>query len=165
MKKRADDIEIGERLYDFGDICSGLVVSKMNDPDKPTRAYILIRSDNGTFTIYGVCRDACVSPFLTRLIPESVMKQFLFDAFVGQELEYVAGQKNVTRVPIITAPRYAPPAHKPVHAPAPVVEPVKPVQSDEPESTPPSRSIATASAEPEEPAPADTRILPEIDFP
>jgi hypothetical protein len=166
MKKRADDIEVGERLYEFGDVCSGIIISKMNDPEKPTRAYMLVRSDNGSFSIYGVCRDACAAPHLTRFIPAPVMKQFLFDAFVGQELEHVPGKTNVTRVPLVTEPKYAPPVRgrQPPSVSAPVL-PAAPDRSDEPETTSMAEPPVAPGPAPDPEPEVDSRMLPEIDFP
>ena len=109
MKKRADDIELGERVID-GKTDVGIVASKVNDLEVSNRAYLLVRSDRGAYTFYGCLRDAVCEPFLTRYIPEAVLQQFLFDIFLKRDLRYIPDQEDtVVRCAVPTPVNYVGP--------------------------------------------------------
>jgi len=109
LKKRADDIELGERVID-GKTDVGIVASKVNDLELSNRAYLLVRSDKGEYTFYGCVRDAVCEPFLTRYIPEAVLQQFLFDVFLKKDVRYIPNQEEtVVRCAVPTPANYVGP--------------------------------------------------------
>ena len=99
MKKKASEYSIGERFIEADHHDSGTIVSLTIDPTRPTRAFILVLSDDRNFTIYSCLRDAVSEAVLSRNIPESVMRQFLLKVYLdGEELKYTPGMTE--RVPV-----------------------------------------------------------------
>jgi len=153
MRKKASDYVIGDRFVEADSYVSGTVVSLMIDPVRPTRAFILVCSDDGAYTIYTSLRDAVGKASLSRNIPEPVLRQFLFDVYTGgREMAHVPGM--TTRMPV-SLPEFAP--IKPPKSP--------PVNPDKEETVPevtygpaPVPGMHEEEREPE-------RLLPEVDFP
>jgi hypothetical protein len=162
MKKRASEYNVGELLMEFDGRPAGTVISKMDDPYRVTRAYILVRSADGSWTIYSCLKDAMCDLCLVRNVPEQVMRQFLWDAFVGMELEPISA-KPAVRVPILDPlPSYG----NPESQPALVIntQPQTGPQSSAPEDGQSSfpQAAETKGKPPEEASP--DRMLPEFDF-
>ena len=157
-KKKASDYATGDRLHE-ADRDAGTIVSLMVDSVGSTKAFLLVRSDEGEFTIYSCLRDAISEPSLARFIPESVLQRFLFDVyFEGEKPVHTPGME--TRVPV-RLPEFAKRARQPqvepgegepervippsaVYGPAPAVREVKPEAKGEVEPV---------------------RLLPEVEFP
>ena len=98
MKRKASDYAKGDRFLEANHHDAGTVFSLVLDPTRLDRAFILIRSDDGDFTVYSCLRDAVTEPSLARGIPEPVLQRFLFDVyFGGQKLTYTPG---IERVPV-----------------------------------------------------------------
>ena len=161
MRKKASEYSLGDRFFEADHCDMGTVVSLMADPTRSTRAFILVRTDNGEYTIYSCMRDAVSEPGLARMIPEPVLRQFLFDVYVdGHELAYTPGLK--TRVPV-RLPEFKPAKARPV----PEVDEESPLPKV---SAPKSRPVEEEGYEDEsEGGPAvesePVRLLPEISFP
>ena len=99
MKKKASDYSIGDRFMEANHRDAGTVASLVLDPTRVTRAFILVISNDGNFTIYSCLRDAVSEPSLARNIPEPVMRQFLLSVYLGgEELKYTPGMTE--RVPV-----------------------------------------------------------------
>ena len=159
MRKKASDYVIGDRFTEADNHVAGTVVSLMIDPVRKTRAFILVRSDKGEYTLFACQRDAVGQAYLPRNIPEPVLRKFLFDVFTGgNEITHVPG---MTREPVrlpeykvevparSTMPREERPESKTsVMEPEPSQEPVltqEPVSTQEPHQ--------------------EQGLLPEVDFP
>lgn len=156
MKKKASDYSIGDRFLEANHHDAGTVVSLVLDPTRITRAFILVLSNDGNFTIYSCLRDAVSEPSLARNIPEPVMRQFLLSAYLGgRELKYTPGMTErvpvPARLPEMDAVKPMPEQEESVQAEraAPIVE-YGPAPAQEPEPV-----LA------EEPLP----LTPELDFP
>jgi hypothetical protein len=98
MKKKATEYVIGDRFFEY-DRDAGTVFSLAIDERCLNRAYILVRSDVGIFTIFSCFRDAVCEPYVARNIPRQVLTQFLFDVYFDGNEPCV--QKNVQRVPVL----------------------------------------------------------------
>jgi len=104
MRKKASDYRLGDRLIEIDHHDSGTIVSLTLDPTSSTRAFIMVLSDDGDFTIYSCLRDALCEPRLARNIPEPVMRKFLFDVYCGgKELKHIPGVTD--RIPV-TIPEF-----------------------------------------------------------
>jgi hypothetical protein len=148
MRKKASDYRLGDRLIEIDHHDSGTIVSLTLDPTTSTRAFILVFSDDGNFTIYSCLRDALCEPRLARNIPEPVMRKFLFDVYCGgKELKHIPGVTD--RIPV-TIPEFK--VRQPVEPP---VEAEKPLPSVEYGPAP----------SPEPPPSIPSFLTPELDFP
>jgi len=164
MRKKASDYVIGDRFTEADNHVAGTVVSLMIDPVRQTRAFILVRSDKGEYTLFACQRDAVGQAYLPRNIPEPVLRKFLFDVFTGgNEITHVPG---MTREPV-RLPEYKVevPARSTILEERPesktsVVEPEpsqEPVLTQEPVST--QEPVLTQEPHQEQ------GLLPEVDFP
>lgn len=170
MKKKASEYNVGELLLEFDGSSAGTIISIMDDPYRVTRAYVLTRASNGSFSIFGCLKDAMCEPHVARSIPEEVMRQFLWDAFVGMEL-WRSAEKPEFRVPLMDAPKY----EKVVKAvPLKQVETQtreklpfggeeKPTLPDPPSSMPMQSQVPDAEQH-DEPVPESGRMLPELEI-
>jgi len=105
MTKKASDLEIGDMVIKHdGNHSAGTIISKMDDPERITKTYFLVRSPEGAWTIYGALKNTHCELYLTRNIPEAVMRKFLFDAFVGVDLVY--NPELQERIPLLNVPTY-----------------------------------------------------------
>lgn len=138
MRKKASDYRLGDRLIEVDHHDSGTIVSLTTDPTRSTRAFILVLSDDGDFTIYSCLRDALCEPRLARNIPEPVMRKFLFDVYCGgEELRHVPGTNRIpvtipefkVRQPVEQPKEDEKPLPSVEYGPAPTLEPSLPLES------------------------------------
>lgn len=80
--KRANDYQVGEQLWE-GDYSAGVIVFKMQCPERPCRVYMLLCNKKRHCTIYSAEKDAVCRPTVARLIPEEVVQQMYLQAFMG----------------------------------------------------------------------------------
>jgi len=112
MKKRYDEYSVGELLLEFDARPAGVIISMMEDPYRATRAYLLVRSADGSFSILSCLKDALCEPHAAKHIPEQVMRSFLWDAFIGMEL-HRSPERPESRVPMLDPlPKYDVPEKK-----------------------------------------------------
>lgn len=108
--KRFNDYAVGDQLEDSGNEV-GTIVSLVIS-EQSSKAFILVRADDGFWAIYSCLKDAVCIPALTRNIPEAVMRQFLVDF---QSFKLV--ERPIKRVPVAQSPPVAPkPAKEPEEA-------------------------------------------------
>jgi hypothetical protein len=157
MRKKASDYVIGDRFMEADNHVAGTVVSLMIDPVRKTRAFILVRSDEGEYTLFACQRDAVGQAYLPRNIPEPVLRKFLFDVFTGgNEITHVPG---MTREPV-RLPEYK--VEVPARSTILEERPEKtPVVEPEPSPEPVSSQEPVLSQEPHQ----EQGLLPEVDFP
>ena len=166
MKRRADEYNVGELLMEFDGRPAGTIISMADDPYRITRAYLLTRYADGNFAIFTCLKDAMCEPTVPRQIPEQVMKQFLWDAFVGMALER-SPEYPAARVPLLDPlPKYdAPMRHAPIPAPPQDMRVrEEPVPAGEESCFPKGPAVSVPEVPAEEPTRDDGRMLPEFDF-
>jgi hypothetical protein len=169
MKKKASDYQVGELLVEFDGRPADAIISMMDDPYRITRAYILTRSAiDGSFSIYACLKDAMCEPNIARSVPEEVMRQFLWDAFVGMEL-WRSPEKPEFRVPLQDGPKYekvmkaVPLKQVETREKMPFGGEEKPTLPDPPSSMPMQSQVPDAEHQ-EEPVPESGRMLPELEI-
>lgn len=158
MKKKVTDYVVGDRFLEAGEHDAGTIVTLMLDPTQVTRAFILVRSDEGEYAIYACQRDMVGDAYLSRSIPEPVMRQFLFDVYFGGAEPVIT--PGATRTPVRL------PEYKPAKIPKPQPPEDEPGGADteadtEAEVKPESIPVEPMVTEVPEPA----ALLPEVDFP
>lgn len=165
MKKRYDEYNVGELLLEFDARPVGTIISMMEDPYRATRAYLLVRSADGSFTILVCLKDALCEPHVAKNIPEQVMRNFLWDAFVGMELHH-SNEEPGNRVPMLDPlPKYEVPEKKELikvedNRPKPVLTPVPPGE----ETAFPQGGTPVPESQVEIPPEEEKKMLPEFDF-
>ena len=113
QQKRYQEFQIGDRFFESEGFPESVVVSRAECPVSKTRAYLLVRSDDARWTIYQCLRDARCEPVVARMIPQEVMKQFLFDAFIGCLLpDRILPDAPQSRCPVESIPEYTEPKQK-----------------------------------------------------
>lgn len=83
--RQADDYVVGEKLWE-GDYSAGIIVCKMQCPERSGRLWLLLRNDKSQYTIYSAIRFAICAPVVGRMIPEVIVQRMFMEAFQGVEL-------------------------------------------------------------------------------
>jgi hypothetical protein len=97
--KRAEDYLVGEQLWE-GDYSAGVIVSKMQCPERSCRVFMLLRDEKNRYTIYSAVKDAVCMPTLSRRIPEAVVHFMFMQTFMGVTLPEKISESVDERTPV-----------------------------------------------------------------
>jgi len=98
--RKAEDYAIGEMLYE-GDYSAGVIVSKVQCPERSSRVFMLLCNDKRNYTIYSVIKNAVCAPVVARMIPESVIERMFLEAFYETEIPEELADSPPDRIPVL----------------------------------------------------------------
>lgn len=160
--KRFDEWEYGDEFVECEGLPHAVVTAMAEDSAKPTKGYLLVYSSNGTFGIFEVDKHCRCYPSVSRFIPAGVMRELLFEAFVGWELKfYDIPDELVRRNPV----RKEPPRPSFDDARKPSSEAVPLPSSSESNDAPADAAVAIVPDSDVEYRRGVAELAPEIDFP